>query len=150
VTLGDKLSKLRARLVAWGNVGWGGPGSASADHYPRAWMEGTMINKYGVTALAACGAFLASIAHAQIATSLEQAELAMLTPEKRAEVQTRANQPGQTVSEVLQTMLLNGIKNKHKASRIVALDFGRGIAVVELQGGGMTAVNFDTTTLAIK
>jgi hypothetical protein len=32
----------------------------------------------------------------------------------------------------------------------VALDFGRGIAVVELQGGGMTAVNFDTTTLAIK
>jgi hypothetical protein len=109
-----------------------------------------MINKYAVTALVACGALLANVAYAQIATNMEQAELAGLTPEKRTEVQTRAKEPGQTVSEVLQTMLLNGIKNKHKASRIVALDFGRGIAVVELQGGGMTAVNFDTTTLAIK
>jgi hypothetical protein len=109
-----------------------------------------MTHKYAMTALVICGAFLANIAYAQVATSIEQAELAGLTPEKRTEVQTRAGQPGQTVSEVLQTMLLNGIKNKHKASRIVALDFGRGIAVVELQGGGMTAVNFDTTTLAIK
>lgn len=47
----------------------------------------------------------------------------MLMPEKRAEVQARVTRPGQTVSEVLQTMLLNGIENKHKASRIVALDF---------------------------
>jgi hypothetical protein len=111
-----------------------------------------MINKYAVTALVACGALLANVTQAQqgVATTLEQAELAGLTPEKRTEVQQRATQPGQTVTEVLQTMLLNGIKNKHKASRIVALDFGRGIAVVELQGGGMTAVNFDTTTLAIK
>jgi hypothetical protein len=109
-----------------------------------------MINKYAVTALVACSALLTNLAYAQIATTIEQAELAGLTPEKRAEVAERAKQPGQTVSEVLQTMLLNGIKNKHKASRIVALDFGRGIAVVELQGGGMTAVNFDTTTLAIK
>jgi hypothetical protein len=109
-----------------------------------------MTHKYAVTALVACGAFLANIAYAQVATTIEQAELAGLTPEKRAEVQQRVAKPGQTVSEVLQTMLLNGIKNKHKASRIVALDFGRGIAVVELEGGGMTAVNFDTTTLAIK
>jgi hypothetical protein len=109
-----------------------------------------MTRKYAVTVLAMCGALVANAAHAQVATTIEQAELAGLTPEKRAEVQDRAKQPGQTVNEVLQTMLLNGIKNKHKASRIVALDFGRGIAVVELQAGGMTAVNFDTTTLAIK
>ncbi len=109
-----------------------------------------MTRKHAVTLIALCGAFLASAAHAQVATALEQAELAALSPEKRAEVQERAKQPGQTVSEVLQTMLLNGIKNKHKASRIVALDFGRGIAVVELADGGMTAVNFDTTTLVIK
>jgi hypothetical protein len=124
-------------------------GSASADCTEGLWRK-TMSNKYAVTALAICGAFLASVAYAQVATTIEQAELAGLSPDKRAEVQQRATQPGQTVSEVLQTMLLNGIKNKHKASRIVALDFGRGIAVVELQGGGMTAVNFDTTTLAIK
>jgi len=109
-----------------------------------------MINKYAVTALVACGALLANVGYAQIANTIEQAELAGLTAAKRAEVQERMKQPGQTVTEILQTILLNGIKNKHKASRIVALDFGRGIAVVELQGGGMTAVNFDTTTLAIK
>jgi len=109
-----------------------------------------MINKYAAMALVAGAALMVNAAYAQVATTIEQAELAGLTPQKRAEVTERARQPGQTVSEVLQTTLLNGIKNKHKASRIVALDFGRGIAVVELQGGGMTAVNFDTTTLAIK
>ena|SRR5215471_14219056 len=111
-----------------------------------------MTSKYVATALVMCGAFLANGAYGQagVATTIEQAELAGLTPQKRTEVESRAKQPGQTVSEVLQTMLLNGIKSTRPASRIVALDFGRGIAVVELQGGGMTAVNFDTTTLAIK
>lgn len=111
-----------------------------------------MIGKRAAVMLMACGGLMAgAVAHAQMkVTSLEQAELAGLTPEKRSEVEKRATQPGQTVSEVLTTMLLNGIKNKHKASNIVALDFGRGVAVVELQGGGMTAVKFDTTTLAIK
>jgi hypothetical protein len=109
-----------------------------------------MTSKYVVMALATCGVFLATVGYAQKATTIEQAELAGLTPQKRAEVEQRASQPGQTVSEVLQTMLLNGIKSKHAASRIVALDFGRGIAVIELQKGGMTAVNFDTITLAIK
>jgi hypothetical protein len=109
-----------------------------------------MSIKYAVTVLAMCGTFLTTAAYGQKATTIEQAELAGLTPQKRAEVEERMKQPGQTVSEILATMLLNGIKNKHKASRIVALDFGRGIAVVELTGGGMTAVNFDTTTLMIK
>lgn len=111
-----------------------------------------MIGKRAAVVLLACGSLFATAAHAQHmkATTMEQAELAGLTPEKRAEVEKRATQPGQTVTEVLTTMLLNGIKSKHKASQIVALDFNRGIAVVELQGGGMQAVKFDTTTLAIK
>ena len=91
----------------------------------------------------------APIAYAQVATPLEQAELAGLTPEKRAEVQARAVN-GNTVSEVLQTMLLNSIKLKHPASRIVALDFGSGAAVVQLTDGKMAVVSFDTSTLAIK
>jgi hypothetical protein len=129
---------------------------AEAQGFAPAWFQpeppGTsvMTRKYAVSALVSCGAFLADVAYAQKATALEQAELASLSPQKRAEVEQRASQPGQTVSEVLTTMLLNGIKNKHKASSIVALDFGRGIAVVQLQDGGMAAVNFDTTTLAIK
>jgi hypothetical protein len=111
-----------------------------------------MIGKRTAVMLLACGTLAATSVHAQHmkATTLEQAELAGLTAEKRAEVEKRATQPGQTVYEVLTTMLLNGIKNKHQASRIVALDFNRGIAVVELQGGGMRPVNFDTTTLVIK
>lgn len=111
-----------------------------------------MIGKRAAMMLLACGTLTATAVQAQHmkATTLEQAELAGLTAEKRAEVEKRATQPGQTVYEVLTTMLLNGIKNKHQASRIVALDFNRGIAVVELQGGAIQPVNFDTTTLVIK
>jgi hypothetical protein len=101
-----------------------------------------------ISTLAAVG-FLASAAYAQVATTLEQAELAGLSPEKRTEVQSRAVN-GNTVYEVLTTMLLNGIKVKHPASRIVALDFNRGIAVVQLADGKMDAVTFNTQTLAIK
>jgi hypothetical protein len=91
----------------------------------------------------------APIAFAQVATTLEQAELAGLSPAKGAEVQARAVN-GNTVDEVLQTMLLNSIKLKHPASSIVALDFSRGIAVVKTVGGKIEPVRFDTTTLAIK
>jgi hypothetical protein len=105
--------------------------------------RGTALTAFGIAAMAT------SVAYAQVATTLEQAELAGLTPEKKAEVQARAVN-GNTVSEVLQTMLLNSIKLKHPASRIVALDFGRGTAVVQLTDGKMSAVSFDTTTLAVK
>jgi hypothetical protein len=47
-------------------------------------------------------------------------------------------------------MLLNNIKIKHPASQIVAMDWGRGVAVVKLPRGGMQAVHFDPTTLQIK
>ena len=110
-----------------------------------------MIRKYSMSTLVVCGALLAaSGAYAQMATTLEQAELAGLTPAKRTEVMERAKQPGQTVYEVLQTMPLNNIKSKLPASRIVALDFNRGTSIVEMQSGGLAAVNFDTTTLALK
>jgi hypothetical protein len=92
---------------------------------------------------------VAPTARAQVATTLEQAELAGLSPEKRAEVQARAVN-GNTVSEVLQTMLLNSIKLKHPANKIVALDFGRGAAAVQLTDGKMIVVPFDTTTLVVK
>ena len=83
-------------------------------------------------------------------TALGNAELAELSPDKRAEVEARMKQPGQTVSEILQTILLNSIKAKYPANRIVALDFGRGTAVVELPSKEMRTVSFDTRTLAIK
>ena len=39
---------------------------------------------------------------------------------------------------------------KHPASQIVAMDWGKGVAVVQLPRGGMRAVHFDPTTLQIK
>jgi hypothetical protein len=47
-------------------------------------------------------------------------------------------------------MLLNNIKAKHPASQIVAMDWARGVAVVEQSGGGLAAVQFDPSTLQIK
>jgi hypothetical protein len=103
-------------------------------------------------ALAACAAIAlvgGSAAYAQTVTPLEQAEFAGLSPEMRAQVQARAVN-GNSVTEVLQVMLLNNIKIKHKASLIVAMDWARGVAVVRLPSGGMSAVRFDPTTLQIK
>lgn len=89
-------------------------------------------------------------ASATFQTALGNAELAELNPDKRAEVEARMKQPGQTVPEILQTILLNSIKLKYPANRIAALDFGRGIAIVELPSGEMRTITFDTRTLAIK
>jgi hypothetical protein len=89
-------------------------------------------------------------ASATFQTALGNAELAELSPDKRAEVEARMKQPGQTVPEILQTILLNSIKLKYPANRIVALDFGRGVAIVELPSKEMRMIEFDTRTLAIK
>ena len=110
----------------------------------------------GAIAVAGCATMMAVPLHAYaqasqtFQTALEKAELAELSPEKRAEVEGRMKQPGQTVPEILQTILLNSIKLKYPANRIVALDFGRGTAVVELPSKEMRTVEFDTRTLAIK
>jgi hypothetical protein len=67
----------------------------------------------------------------------------------RSEVQARATE-GNSVTEVLQVMLLNNIKIKHQASQIVAMDWARGVAVVDVPAGGMAVVHFDPTTVQIK
>jgi hypothetical protein len=110
-----------------------------------------MNANYRTLALAACTAALlgASAGYAQSPTAIEQAELAGLSPEIRAQVQTRAVE-GNSVTEVLQVMLLNNIKIKHPASQIVAMDWSRGVAVVQLASGGMQTVQFDPTTLQIR
>ena len=99
--------------------------------------------------LAACaGVLLAATSYAQSPTALEQAELGGLSPELRAQVQARAV-AGNSITEVLQVMLLNNIKIKHPASQIVAMDWARGVAVVKLPRGGMQPVHFDPATLQI-
>ena len=99
--------------------------------------------------LAACvGALIAAAAYAQSPTALEQTELAGLSPDLRSQVQAKAT-GGNSVTEVLQVMLLNNIKAKHPASQIVAMDWGRGVAVVDVPAGGTAVVHFDPTTLQI-
>ena len=107
---------------------------------------------HGKSCAAALGVMLmaATPSFAQVATTIEQAELAGLAPATLAQVKARMAEGGQTVTEILQTMLLNNIKALVPGSSIVALDFNRGIAIVRTAAGGMRAVNFDTTTLAIK
>jgi hypothetical protein len=110
----------------------------------------------GAIAIAGSAVLMAAPQHAYAQASatfqsaLGKAELAELSPQMRAEVEARMKQPGQTVPEILQTILLNSIKLKYPASQIVALDFGRGVAVVQLTSNQMQTVQFDTRTLAIK
>jgi hypothetical protein len=101
-----------------------------------------------ILALAACTAVLigASAGYARSPTAIEQAELARLSPEVRAQVQARVV-GGTSVTDVLQVMLLNNIKIRHPASQIAAMDWARGVAVVQLPAGGMQTVQFDPTTL---
>ena len=50
-------------------------------------------------------------------------------------------------NSVTAVMLLNNIKAKHPANQIVAVDWARGVVVVDIPSGGMTV---DPTTLQIK
>jgi hypothetical protein len=102
-----------------------------------------------LAALAAAAIIVTPFAYAIAATPIEQAELAGLTPELQAQVQARAVN-GNSVTEVLQVMLLNNIKIKHQASQIVAMDWAKGVAVVQLPNGGFEVVSFDPKTLQIK
>jgi hypothetical protein len=111
------------------------------------------LHKKGLLGMAAAigtAVLVASAGYAQVATSLEQAELAGLSPQLRAEVEARMKQGNQTVYEILTTTLLNRIKAKHLGSEIVALDFNRGIVVVRTPRGRMRTSRFDTTTLELR
>lgn len=105
------------------------------------------MGKIGVLAAGVAAAFVTTAAFAQVATTLEQAELAGLSPQVHSEVEARMKQGGQTVYEILTTILLNDIKLKHPASEIVALDFNRGAATVKTPSGNLEVYKFNTTTL---
>ena len=99
--------------------------------------------------LAAIGiGLVSSLAYAQVATTLEQAEMAGLSPEVKADVQARLAKGGQTVYEILKTDMLNNIQAKHPGALVMALDFNQGIATVST-AGQLQTVKFDTRTLAL-
>jgi hypothetical protein len=87
-------------------------------------------------------------AFAYDATAFEKAELAQLTPQLRSQVEARMV-GGQTVRGVLETMLLNNISQLFVANRVVAIDFDKGVAVVE-GPNARQGLNFDIAKLVIK
>ncbi len=99
--------------------------------------------------LAGAALLAAPAAFAAPSPAFQQAILAELSPAARAEVQSRAT-GGNNVYEVLAVILLNNMQLANAAgARVVAVDFGREVAVLE-QNGQMRAVNFDSSTLQIK
>jgi len=70
------------------------------------------------------------------------AELNELAPEIRAEVLRRAT-GGNTPRGVLETMLLNSMEQRYPGSRIVAVDMGRGVVVIQTADKQMKALTFD-------
>jgi hypothetical protein len=96
-----------------------------------------------VTLLTSGGAF------AYDATAFEKDELAQLTPQLRGQVEARMT-GGQTVRGILDTMLLNNISRLFAANRVVAIDFDKGVAMVEGTNGQIKAFNFNIATLVIK
>ena len=57
---------------------------------------------------------------------------------------------GNSISEVLLLILPNTIETKQPASQIVAMDWARGVAVVDVPAGGMAVVHFNPATLQMK
>jgi hypothetical protein len=74
----------------------------------------------------------------------QQAELTEVSPTIRSEVERRvASAPGNTVRGVLETMLLNELQARDPGSRIVAVDMGRGVVVIQLPNNTMKAYTFN-------
>lgn len=113
-------------------------------------MTSHMKRCLGIAALVGTALVVAAPSYAQVATTLEQAELAGLSPQLRTEVEARMKGGQQTVYEVLKTTLLNRIKARHLGSEIVAIDFNRGVAVLRTPARRLRLVSFDTTTLELR
>ena len=75
--------------------------------------------------------------------------MAQLTPQLRGQIEARIT-GGQTVRGILETTLLNNISQLFATNRVVAVDFDKGVAVVEGTNGQVKAFNFDVATLVIK
>jgi hypothetical protein len=72
----------------------------------------------------------------------QQAELNELPADVRTEVMRRATD-GNTPRGTLETMLLNAMQQRFPASRIVAVDMGRGVAVIQTPEKQLKALTFN-------
>jgi hypothetical protein len=105
------------------------------------------IKTFGVGFAAAM--MLATAAAAAPPTSLEKAELSMLSPAKQKEVLARAT-GGNTVDGVIETMLLNQISDEFAQGNVVAVDFDDTTMVVRGPKGDVRVYEIDTFNLVLK
>jgi hypothetical protein len=112
-------------------------------------MRNSLSARHGrMLAVAAVAVMLAAplpaLAQSTGSREFQAAELAELSPAIRAEVERRvAAAPGNTARGVLEVMLLNELQVREPASRIVAVDMGRGVVVIQQQSGAMKAYSFN-------
>ena len=88
----------------------------------------------------------------RLSPAFERAILNEMAPATRAEVQKRAASGGNTVQGVIATMLLNDasmVKGNAGAVTVVAIDFVRGVVVVQTAPNQYQPVRFDPKTLKI-
>ena len=90
----------------------------------------------------AVGASPAAAQSSMGSREFQQAELNELPADIRAEVMRRASD-GNTPRGVLETMLLNAMQQRFPASRIVAVDMGRGVAVIQTPEKQLKALTFN-------
>ncbi len=106
-----------------------------------------MMMKTCAAAIAAV--LLAGAAAAMPPTSLEKAELSMLSPAKQKEVLARAT-GGNTVDGVIETMLLNQVSDEFAQGNVVGVDFDDAVFVVRNKKGQLRVYEFDTVNLILK
>ena len=100
--------------------------------------------------IALAAAALAMPALAQPTPAFQRAILAELNPETRAEIERRAT-AGNSVSEVLDVVLLNNLQLANASgAKVVAVDFGRETAVIDVPGQSLRVVQFNRQTLTVK
>lgn len=107
-----------------------------------------MTNKaLSVSLLAA--ALLTGRAQAMPPTSLEKAELSMMSVPKQKEVLTRAT-GDTTVDGAIETLLLNQISDAFAQGTVVAIDFDDAVMVVRGRKGQLRSYEIDTFNLTLK
>lgn len=84
--------------------------------------------------------------------AMQRAIEEMLDPATRAEIRRRVN-PQNPFHEVLETVLLNNLQIADagvQGAKVIAVDYTRQVAVVELPGRGMQVIPFDRRTLRVR
>lgn len=108
------------------------------------------INRRILALTGLSAAALASLpAMAQSMSDYDRAILAGLSPALRAEVEKRMQTPGQKVSEIIDTELLNKVSQLRAQGKIVATDYEKKIVVVQFPDGQMRIYKFNPQTLEV-